>query len=182
MLTEIRWHGRGGQGAVTAAELVAYASVLRGYYALAFPEFGAERRGAPVTAYNRISDKVVYDRSPVIEPDIVVILDPSMVEHGVLHGLKRGGLVVANTVKKPKELAELLGSEYRYATINATRISLEVFRLPIVNTAMTAALIASARILDLEHLVEAVRTRFSARLAALNELVIRKSYELTEVV
>ncbi|MEM4985710.1 MAG: 2-oxoacid:acceptor oxidoreductase family protein, partial [Sulfolobales archaeon] len=88
----------------------------------------------------------------------------------------------ANTVKKPKELAELLGSEYRYATINATRISLEVFRLPIVNTAMTAALIASARILDLEHLVEAVRTRFSARLAALNELVIRKSYELTEVV
>lgn len=180
-MIEVRWHGRGGQGAVTAAELVAYASIIKGYYALAFPEFGAERRGAPVTAYNRISEKVVYDRSPVLYPDIVVILDPGMVERGVLHGLKKGGVVVANTTKRPSELVELLGHEYRFATIDATKIALEVFRLPIVNTAMTAALAASTKVVDLDHLIDAVRARFSGRLASLNELIIRKSYELTEV-
>ncbi|MCX8184972.1 MAG: 2-oxoacid:acceptor oxidoreductase family protein [Sulfolobales archaeon] len=181
MLVEVRWHGRGGQGAVTAAELVAYASIIKGYYALAFPEFGAERRGAPVTAYNRIADRVIYDRSPVLNPDAVVILDSSMVGREVLHGLKKGGFVVANTTKKPSELSDLLGQDYRYATINATKIALDVFRLPIVNTAMTAALAAASRVVDLEHLVEAVKSRFSARLASLNELVLRKAFELTEV-
>ncbi|MDW8011178.1 MAG: 2-oxoacid:acceptor oxidoreductase family protein, partial [Sulfolobales archaeon] len=153
----------------------------KGYYALAFPEFGAERRGAPVTAYNRIAEKVVYDRSPVLNPDIVVVLDSSMVGREVLYGLKKGGLVVANTVRKPSELAEILGRDYMYAAINATKIALDVFRLPIVNTAMTAALAAASRLVDLEHLVDAVRSRFGARLASLNELVLRKAFELTEV-
>lgn len=181
MLTEIRWHGRGGQGAVTAAELVAYASILRGHYALAFPEFGAERRGAPVTAYNRISDRVVYDRSPILNPDIVVVLDSSMIGRDVVHGLKRGGFVIANTVRKPSELAEVVGREYRLASVNATKIALEVFRLPIVNTAMTAALAAATKVVDLEALTQAIKARFSQRLASLNEMVIRKAYELTEV-
>ncbi len=181
MLTEIRWHGRGGLGVVTAAELVAYASILKGYYALAFPEFGAERRGAPVTAYNRISDRVLSDRSPVLEPDIVVVLDPTMVRRETLRGLKRGGLVVANATKKPRELAELLGPEYRYATVDATRIALEIFRLPIVNTVMTAALATAAGIVDVDHLLEAVRARFSERVAKLNELAIRRAYESVEV-
>ncbi len=181
VLVEIRWHGRGGQGAVTAAELVAYASIIKGYYALAFPEFGAERRGAPVTAYNRLSDKVIYDRSPVLSPDIVVILDPTMVGRDVIHGLKKHGLVVANTAKKPRELAEILGPDYRVATVDATKIAMEVFRLPIVNTAMVSALVAASGIIDLDSLLQAVSARFSARLASLNEQVIRKAYELTEV-
>jgi len=181
LMVEIRWHGRGGQGAVTAAELVAYASIIKGYYALAFPEFGAERRGAPVTAYNRVSDKVIYDRSPVISPDIVVVLDPSMVSRDIIHGLKKGGLVIANTVRKPRELSELLGPDYRVATVDATKIAMEVFRLPIVNTAMVSALVAVSKIMDLDTLLQAVKARFSARLASLNEQVIRKAYELTEV-
>lgn len=182
MLVEVRWHGRGGQGAVTAAELVAYASIFKGYYAIAFPEFGAERRGAPVTAYNRISDSVIYDRSPILSPDIVVILDPSMVGRAVLHGLKKGGFVIANTMRKPSELSEVLGPEFRIATVNATKIAMDVFRLPIVNTAMTAALIAATRIVDIDSLLQAVRSRFSGRVAELNEKVIREAYESTEVV
>ena len=181
MLIEIRWHGRGGQGAVTAAELVAYASIIRGYYALAFPEFGAERRGAPVTAYNRVSDRTVYDRSPVLNPDVVVILDPFMVGREVLRGLKRGGVVVANSPRKPSELAGVLGQDFRIATVDATKIAMEVFRLPIVNTAMTAALAAATGVVDIDSLLQAVRARFSSRVAALNERVIKEAYESTEV-
>jgi pyruvate ferredoxin oxidoreductase gamma subunit len=181
MLTEVRWHGRGGQGAVTAAELTAYASIVRGLYALAFPEFGAERRGAPVTAYNRISDRVIYDRSPVERPDIVVILDPSMVNLETVRGLKEGGFIIANTAKKGQELRAILGERYRIAYLNATAIAMEVLRLPIVNTAMVAALVAATKVVDLDAVLEAVRARFSARLASLNEQVIRRAYELTEV-
>lgn len=182
MLTEIRWHGRGGQGAVTAAELTAYASIMRGLYAIAFPEFGAERRGAPVTAYNRISDRVIYDRSPVESPDVVVILDPSMVSLETVRGLKEGGYVVANTAKRGPELKAIFGEKYKVAYLNATAIAMEVFRLPIVNTAMVAALAAATKVVDLDAILEAVRARFSARLASLNEQVVRKAYELTEVV
>jgi len=182
MLTEIRWHGRGGQGAVTAAELTAYASIIRGLYAIAFPEFGAERRGAPVTAYNRISDRVILDRSPIESPDIVVILDPSMVSPGTVRGLKEGGYVVVNTVKKGQELRSVLGEKYRIAYVNATAIAMEVFRLPIVNTAMVAATAKATGVVDLDSILEAVRARFSPRLASLNEQVIRRAYELTEVV
>jgi len=181
LLTEIRWHGRGGQGAVTAAELTAYASIIRGLYAIAFPEFGAERRGAPVTAYNRISTRVIYDRSPIENPDIVVILDPSMVNLETVRGLKEGGYVVVNTVKKGPELKAVFGERYRVAYVNATAIAMEVFRLPIVNTAMIAALAAATGVVDLDSILEAVRARFSARVASLNEQVIRRAYELTEV-
>ncbi len=182
MLTEIRWHGRGGQGTVTAAELTAYASIIRGLYAIAFPEFGAERRGAPVTAYNRISDRVIYDRSPIESPDIVVILDPSMVSLETIRGLKEGGYIVANTAKRGPELKAVFGERYRAGYVNATEIAMEVFRLPIVNTAMVAALAAVTGVVDLDSILEAVRARFSARLASLNEQVIRRAYELTEVV
>ncbi len=166
---------------MTAAELLAYSSILKGYYALAFPEFGAERRGAPVTAYNRVSERPISDRSPVLEPDCVVILDPTMVKRETLRGLKRGGFVVANTARKPGELSELLGHEYRYATVDATRIALDTLKLPIVNTAMSAALVSATKIVDLEHLIEALRARFSARVAELNERAVRRAYESTEV-
>ena len=180
-LVEIRWHGRGGQGAVTSAELLAKAAIDEGKYAQAFPAFGAERRGAPVLAFDRINSRqAIRIRTEVTEPDIVVVLDP-----GLLHivnatsGLKDKGALVINTSKASDAIESEFGNGWRLAIIDATRIAREL-GIPTVNTTMLGALIRANGVVKLESLFEPLRHRFG-RLAERNIDAMKKALEETVV-
>ncbi|ESQ21109.1 MAG: 2-oxoacid:acceptor oxidoreductase, gamma subunit, pyruvate/2-ketoisovalerate family [uncultured Acidilobus sp. CIS] len=183
VMLEIRWHGRGGQGAVTASEVIASASILEGKYALAFPEFGAERRGAPVRAYTRVTDTPLIPRTPVERPDVVVILDRSLIKQNYVEGLKEGGIVVANTPAKPSELLEKLGlrGPYRAATVDATSIALKWLKANIVNTAILGALVRSTGVVKLDTVLEVIKSRFHGRVAEANVMAIKEAYESTQL-
>jgi len=174
---EIRWHGRGGQGAVTAAMILAKAAIYEGKYAQAFPEFGAERRGAPVKAYTRVAGEPILTRAPIEHPDIVVVLDPSLPKELYLAGLKEGGLIVVNTKRSPEEFSEEVGGRYSVATVDATGIALEVLGLPIVNTAMVGALVKVAPLVSFESVEKAILETFPGRIGERNVAAARKAYE-----
>lgn len=180
---EIRWHGRGGQGAVTASEIVAAAAILEGRYALAFPEFGAERRGAPVRAYTRISDDPVVPRTPITRPDIVVVLDPSLLGPNVVEGLKPNGTLVVNHVKTPNDVARAcqLAVPARVAVIDATGIALKRLGRPIVNTAILGALIRATGVVSLDSVLSLVMERFPGKLGKVNSQAVRDAYESTVI-
>ena len=181
-LIEIRWHGRGGQGAVTSAELVAQAAINEGKYAQAFPSFGPERRGAPVQAFNRVDSKQpVRVRAEIREPDVVVVLDPGLLSiMNVTSGLKAGGIVVINSKKPAEQLKKELGFNGSLATIDATSIAREILGVPITNTTMVGALVRVTGIVELESLVEPLKHRFG-RLAERNIEAMKKAYEQTLV-
>ena len=145
-LIEIRWHGRGGQGAVTSAELLAQAAISEGKYASAFPSFGPERRGAPVLAFVRISnEQPIKIRAEVTQPDVVVVLDPGLLGIvNVASGIKNNGILVINTKKQAEQIGKELGFNYSLATVDANRIAREVLGVPIVNTTMVGALIKAS--------------------------------------
>ncbi|MBA7627593.1 Pyruvate synthase subunit PorC [subsurface metagenome] len=181
-LTEIRWHGRGGQGAVTSAELVAKAAIDEGKYAQAFPAFGAERRGAPIVAFVRISaDKPIRIRVEVTDPDIVVVLDPSLLRVvDVTSGLKANGMLVVNSKKQPEQIEKELGYNHSLATVDATAIARELLGVNIVNTSMIGALLKAAGVVELESLFEPLKRRFG-RLAERNIGAMKRAYEETLV-
>jgi pyruvate ferredoxin oxidoreductase gamma subunit len=140
-MIEIRFHGRGGQGAVTSAEILAQAAIMDGKYAQAFPSFGAERRGAPVQAFTRISNEPIRIRIGVYHPDVIVVLDSTLIQsENVFFGLKEGGLAVINSKESPRELKERLGFKGRIITVDATKIALEELGVPITNIAILGAL------------------------------------------
>ncbi len=182
---EVRWHGRGGQGAVTAAEILAEAAIEEGKYALAFPEYGAERRGAPVLAFTRIDDRPILEREPILEPNVVAVLDSSLTPHVYMRGVRRDGVVVINTGRAPEEVLEHIrgmGLEppRRIAVVNATEIALKWLRVPIVNTSMLGALVRVTGAVGLETLSKIVYERFSSRstrLAEANVSAVREAYE-----
>ncbi len=177
-LVEIRWHGRGGQGAVTSAELVALAAISEGRYAQAFPSFGPERRGAPVLAFNRISEsQPIRLRAEIEEPDVVVVLDPSLLGTvDVTAGLRAGGIAIFNTRRSPKEIKFRLGLSGRVATVDAARIALENLRVPITNTTMVGALVRATGVVKLESLIEPLRHRFG-QLAERNIQAMKLAYD-----
>ena len=179
-LIEIRWHGRGGQGAVTSAELVAQAAINEGKYAQAFPAFGAERRGAPVVAFVRInSDEPIRVRAEVAEPDVVVVLDPGLLRiENVTSGLKANGMVVVNTKKQPEQIRQEFSINWSLATVDATKIARELLGVPIVNTSMVGALLRATSVVKLESLFEPLRQRFG-RLAERNINAMKRAYEET---
>lgn len=186
---EIRFHGRGGQGAVTAAEVLASAAISEGKYAMAFPEYGAERRGAPVLAFTRVDDKVILEREPILEPDIVVVLDSSLDPSIYMKGLRRDGLIVINTKKKPEEVAEFIrgrGLEPPrcIAVVDATGIALKHLGAPIVNTSMLGGLVRASKVVGLESLERSIEERFSERprIAEANLRAVEEAYSSTEVV
>ncbi len=181
-LVEIRWHGRGGQGAVTSAELLAQAAINEGKYAQAFPAFGAERRGAPVVAFVRIdNDKPVRVRAEIEEPDIVVVLAANLLRVvDVSSGLKANGILVLNTPKTADEIVKEFNFKWALATVDATRIAREMLGVPIVNTAMVGALLKAAEVTKLESLIEPLRHRFG-RLADKNINAMQRAYEGTTV-
>jgi len=162
-MLEIRFHGRGGQGAVIASEILASAAFYEGKYVSSFPYFGVERRGAPVTAFTRIDNKPIRVKTQIYNPDHVVVLDHSLLKLvNVTKGLKDGGLVLVNTIKDPKELninAKVL------ATVNASEIalnhSLGSHSAPIVNTAILGAYAKVSGTVKLESLKKAIEENVS---------------------
>mgnify|MGYP000138421185 CR=1 FL=1 len=182
MLVEVRWHGRGGQGIVTVSRLLAHAALLDGKYVQAFPEFGPERRGAPVTGYTRISDEPISIHSHIYNPNIVVVVDPTLIgKIDVTKGLVENGIVVANTEKSPQELKDSLKAEKtKVYTVNAVRIALDVLGRPIYNTAMLGALIKASPLVTLESISKVVAERFPGAIGEKNIAVIKKAYEEAE--
>jgi len=145
-ILEVRWHGRGGLGAVTSAELVARAAISEGKYAQSFPSFGPERRGAPVLAFLRISDESIKTRTVIYEPDIAVVLDPTLLRAvDVASGLKDNGKLIINSRKSPEQLKSEFGYKWPVAAVNATKIAGETIGMPITNTAMIGALLKITR-------------------------------------
>lgn len=161
-MIEIRIHGRGGQGAVIASQILAEAAFLEGKSVQAFPSFGSERRGAPVSAFVRIDDEEIRVRTEIYEPDGLVVLDEGLITLGladVTVGLRPGGWIIINSASKPEAFSDL--GNYRIATVNASRIAAE-HRLgsrtaPIVNTAICGAVAQLSGIASLDELDEAIR-------------------------
>lgn len=179
--TEIRWHGRGGQGAVTAAIILAEAAVYQGKYAQAYPEFGAERRGAPVRAYTRISNSVIHSRAPIVLPDVVVVLDPSLDKSIYLEGIKPKGTLVINTKKSLDEVRKYIGrDDLKIARVDATKIALEVMKAPFVNTAMIGALVKVVPVVDISYVEEVIKETFRPKIAEANILAARRAYQEVE--
>ena len=181
-LVEIRWHGRGGQGAVTSAELLAQAAINEGKYAQAFPSFGPERRGAPVLAFVRIDSKQpIRVRAEITQPDVVVVLDPGLLRIvKVTSGLKSNGMVIINTGKQAEQIRQEFSINWSLATIDATKIARELLGAPIVNTTMIGALVKATGVVKLESLFEPLRHRFE-RLAERNINAMKRAYEETVV-
>jgi len=181
-LTEIRWHGRGGQGAVTSAELIALAAIEEGKFAQAFPSFGPERRGAPVLVFNRINESEhIRVRAAVTQPDIVVVLDPGLLGIiDVTSGLKDGGTLIVNSSKKLVDIKLEFGGPWCLAVVNATAIALELLKVPIVNTTMLGALVKATDTIKLDSLLEPIEERFG-KLAQRNIEACKRAYEETSV-
>ncbi len=163
---EIRWHGRGGQGAKTASQILAEVLWLTGKYVQAFPEYGAERAGAPMKAFNRISDRQITLHCAVREPDIVVVIDPTILE--TVHpteGLKKGGILLVNINKPPAHVRELLGfKEGKVYTVDATTIALEEIGRGIPNTPILGALSKVWSEVPVEEVKRFFREKFSKKL------------------
>ncbi len=160
-MIEILIHGRGGQGGVKASLSLASAAAKTGKYVQSFPEFGVERRGAPVKAFTRISDKPIAERSKIYNPDHVVVMDPTLMHAvDVTAGLKEGGWIIINSDKNP-ELFEELAKKFNIATVNATKIALNnklgSAAAPIVNTAILGAVIKVLKVADIESLEKAIK-------------------------
>lgn len=180
-MIEIRWHGRGGQGAVTSVELMALAAIEEGKYAQGFPAFGPERRGAPVMAYNRISDKPIKIRSGIYNPDVVVVLDPSLIGLvNVTDGLKADGLLVVNTAKEPDVIREQLKYKGKLAVVDATHIAKEELGVAIANTTMLGAVLKATKVLKLESLDEPIKERFG-RLASTNKAALKRAFDSVRI-
>ena len=179
LLKEIRIHGRGGQGAVTAAQLLAHAAFLEGKWVQAFPHFGAERRGAPVKAFARIGDESIRVASQIYNPDYVIVLGPNLYKIvDVTEGLKSGGVVLMNTTKRPNEMCV---EGWRIATVDATGIALEldllVAGLPVVNTSILGAFAKVTGEVELKSVLTAINKAWSGTVKEKNVRAAELAYE-----
>ncbi len=175
-MIEIRWHGRGGQGAVTSVEMLALAAIEVGKYAQGFPAFGPERRGAPVMAFNRLSDKPIKIRSGIYQPDVVVVLDPSLIGLvPVTDGLKPNGVLIVNTAKPAGDIRKKLNYKGKLFTVDATHIAREELGVPIANTTMLGAVIKATSVLNLNSMKSPLEHRFG-RVAAKNMSAMKRAF------
>jgi len=178
-LLEVRWHGRGGQGAWTASELLARAAVYEGKYIQSFPEFGPERMGAPVSAFTRISTEPIRLHCAIYNPDVVVVLDPTLIKTvPVTEGLSDEGTLIVNSKDGPAEVRKMLKEDKgRVWTVPATEIAIKILGLPITSTAMLGAVARVTGIVSLQSIEKTVRERFRSDIAEKNFAVIREAYE-----
>ncbi|MCW1296862.1 MAG: pyruvate ferredoxin oxidoreductase subunit gamma [Candidatus Parvarchaeota archaeon] len=177
-MIEIRIHGRGGQGAVTSAELLALAAFKDKKYAQSFPMFGVERRGAPVEAFCRIDKEKIMERSQIYEPDYVLVLDSTLLKSvDVTKGLKKSGLLVINSKQDVSKL-NLNFEIGKIISIDLNSIALNIIGRPIVNTAMLGAFAGITNIITLKSLTEAIQERFDEKIAIKNKELAEKSYEI----
>ena len=172
-MIEIRWHGRGGQGAKTASLLLADAAFNTGKYIQGFPEYGPERMGAPITAYNRISDEPITIHSNIYYPDYVVVVDDTLLESvDVTSGLKENGAILINTTKPADVLRkELKGYKGDIYTLDARKISLETLGKYFPNTPMLAGIVKISKIMTDEELIEDMKGSFKHKFAKKTEVI-----------
>ncbi len=174
-MQEVRWQGRGGQGSFTVARLLGKAAALfENKSALAFPSFGPERRGAPVTGFTKISEEKITDRSEVQECDYVVVLDETLIDENITRGLKKDGVVIINSAH-PEKYESL--KEVKTIALDATSLALEVLGRPITNTAMLGALIAVSDIVSLDAANKSIENELKKAIVQKNIEVVRRSYE-----
>jgi pyruvate ferredoxin oxidoreductase gamma subunit len=166
-MVEIRWHARGGQGAKTAAMFVAQAVLAKGKYGQGFPEYGPERRGAPMRGFTRISDTPIRRHCGIEHPQIVIVLDPSLLDSpaaGVTAGTDQDTVFLINTSLTPAEIKKKLKVEgAKVYTVDATQIALDSFGKPIPNMPMTGALLAAKPIMELDEMMSAMKIKFSKK-------------------
>jgi len=183
-IVEFRWHGRGGQGTVTAAKILAEAALEEDKYMQAFPEYGPERMGAPLTAYNRLSQEPIYIHCQVRSPHIVVVVDPTLLVGGVdvKSGAVKDAIYVVNTTEAPSQVREKIGLEGgKVFTVDATGISRELFGRPMPNTPMLGALAKVTGSIKLDSVINALKKRlgakFSDKIVNANITAAKRAYE-----
>lgn len=177
MLKEIRLHGRGGQGVVTAAELLAVAAFEDGKYAQAFPSFGSERMGAPVQSFVRIADHKVRARNQIDRPDYLIVQDSTLIGAiDVLSGLKDDGMVLVDSAKKPEELG--LKTKAKVLTIPATEIALKTLGKAIQNTTLMGAFAGATGLISVDAIKRSVKKRFPGELGEKNAKAVQIAYDL----
>jgi len=180
-MIEIRLHGRGGQGAVTSAELLALAAIEEGRYAQAFPSFGPERRGAPVVAFCRIDDAPIRMRTNIYTPDLVLVLDPSILRLvDVTSGLAADGILITNTKYTGPEIRNELGIQQAIGTVNGTQIAMEEMGLPIPNTTMLGSLLKARSVVNPDSVIEPLKKRFG-RIAEKNIRAFQRAFKETQI-
>ena len=178
-MIEVRIHGRGGQGAVTSAELLALAAIEEGKYAQAFPSFGPERRGAPVMAFLRVDDKPIRLREKVYEPDVVVVLDPTVMNiTKVDSGLKDKGVLVLNTHRSIADIRAEYGFTHKVAAVDASHIAMDIMGVPITNTVMLGSLVKATGIVKPESIKGPLAKRFGP-IAPKNQKAYEKAFTET---
>jgi pyruvate ferredoxin oxidoreductase gamma subunit len=183
-IVEIRWHGRGGQGTVTAAKVLADACLSGGRHVQAFPEYGPERAGAPLRAYNRISPKPIRMHCPVLRPQVISVVDPTLLDSvNISEGATDDAIFIINTPKEPGEIKEKIKPEQnqRVFTLDATKIALECIGRALPNASMLGAVCRVTGLVSLEHLLEDVRKsfgkKFSQKIIDGNLEATRRGYE-----
>lgn len=177
-MKEIRIHGRGGQGSVTAAELLSIAAFTDSKFSQAFPAFGVERRGAPVQAFTRINNLPIRVRSQIYEPDIVIIQDPTLIQTvDVTNGLKENGILLINTTEKPSDFKHI-NTKAKIITIDATKIAMDIIGRPIVNTVLLGAFAAATGEINVESIKNAVQNRFKGPVGEKNANAIQKAFDI----
>lgn len=181
-MLQIRIHGRGGQGVVTAAELLAVAAFEQGRHAQAFPSFGSERTGAPVVAFSRIDDREIRLREPILAPDVVIVQDPTLLHQvDVFQGLRPDGYVLINTRRSFDELG--MGDwvqdfrRDRLTTVPATELALRHIGRPLPNVALLGGFAALAALVSLEAVAHAIRHRFTSAVAEANVAAAAAAYD-----
>lgn len=185
-LTEVRWHGRGGQGAKTAASLLAEAVISEGKHGQAFPDYGPERTGAPMRGFTRISDEQIRIHCAVQNPDVVVILDETLLDAvNVVEGTDENGVIIVNTPKTPLEIRNKLNINGRhFFTLNANQIALDVIGRPIPNTVMLGALIKTTELMKMDTLISGLNKKFSHKFSKnvidKNIEAVKRAYEEVE--
>jgi len=187
-LLEIRWHARGGQGAKTASTLLAEAAMNAGKFVQGFPEYGPERMGAPIRAFNRIGDEPITIHSNVEHPDVVMVLDPSLIGPvDVTEGLKDGGIVLINTPLGPEEMRRKLGKQVKVGTVDASGIALATIGRDIPNTPMMGALLKVVDVLPFDDFLQRMRNDLTKKFHGRQSIVegninaIRRAYEEVKV-
>ena len=182
-MLEIRWHGRGGQGAKTAAMLFAETAIEEGKYGQGFPDYGPERMGAPLKGFTRVSNQPIIIHSSIEEPHVVVVLDQTLLNSvNIVEGVPSDGLIIVNTHLKPKEIREKLKiSDRKIFAVNATQIALDTIGKPIPNTVMLGALIKVTGIFDIhgmgKNITKKFNLKFGEKIATGNVKAIKKAFE-----
>ena len=186
-MIEVIWHGRGGQGAKTASQFLGEAALDTGKYIQAFPEYGPERAGAPMRAYTRISEEPIHIHSSVTNPEIVVVMDPTLIGAiDVIEGLGDNGILLVNTDKSPEEIRKVVNfTKGKVGTVDATKIALETLKLPMPNMPMLGALLKVNSLVSIDQLSERVKAKFLKKIGEektnANLEGIRKAYNEVKI-